>query len=68
MRREPKVEEGRTTVKKGEFVALIGSSGIGKSTIMKLLLSVYQPNEGEIFLRLQDAKEEPYLIDYALKK
>ena len=44
------------TVKKGEFVALIGSSGIGKSTIMKLLLSVYQPNEGEIFLRLQDGK------------
>jgi ATP-binding cassette subfamily B protein len=41
-------------VKKGEFAALIGSSGIGKSTIMKLLLSVYQPNEGEIQVKLQD--------------
>ena len=41
-------------VKKGEFAALIGSSGIGKSTIMKLLLSVYQPNNGEIKIKLQD--------------
>lgn len=41
-------------VKKGEFVALIGSSGIGKSTIMKLLLSVYQPNEGDIQVHLKE--------------
>lgn len=36
------------SVQKGEFAALIGSSGIGKSTIMKLLLSVYRPQKGEI--------------------
>ena len=42
------------TVNKGEFVAVIGSSGIGKSTIMKLILSVYQPNEGTISVRLSD--------------
>lgn len=36
------------SVQKGEFAALIGRSGIGKSTIMKLLLSVYQPNSGKI--------------------
>lgn len=41
-------------VNKGEFAALIGSSGIGKSTIMKLLLSVYQPDEGEIKIHLDD--------------
>ena len=41
-------------VKKGEFAALIGSSGIGKSTIMKLLLSVYQPDDGEIKVVLQN--------------
>lgn len=40
------------SVKKGEFVALIGNSGIGKSTIMKLLLSVYQPDKGEIAVSL----------------
>lgn len=42
------------SLNKGEFVALIGSSGIGKSTIMKLLLSVYRPNEGEITVNLKD--------------
>ena len=41
-------------VNKGEFVAMIGSSGMGKSTIMKLLLSVYRPDEGEIKVQLQD--------------
>lgn len=41
-------------VQKGEFVALIGSSGIGKSTIMKLLLSVYQPQEGEIRIQTEE--------------
>ena len=50
----PVLQEESFCVKKGEFVALIGSSGIGKSTIMKLLLSVYQPNEGEIRVKLQD--------------
>lgn len=50
----PVLQEESFSVKKGEFVALIGSSGIGKSTIMKLLLSVYQPNEGEIQVQLQD--------------
>ena len=50
----PVLREESFSVKKGEFVALIGNSGIGKSTIMKLLLSVYQPNEGEIRVKLQD--------------
>lgn len=51
----PVLQKESFCVNKGEFVALIGSSGIGKSTIMKLLLSVYQPDEGEIRVRLQDA-------------
>lgn len=50
----PVLKDECFTVKKGEFAALIGSSGIGKSTIMKLLLSVYLPNDGEIKIALQD--------------
>lgn len=41
-------------IKKGEFVAMIGSSGIGKSTIMKLMLSVYEPNSGKIYLQTNE--------------
>lgn len=50
------LQEETFEVRKGEFVALIGSSGIGKSTIMKLLLSVYQPQSGEIRIETEDAK------------
>lgn len=50
----PVLQSESFTVNKGEFVAMIGSSGIGKSTIMKLLLSVYQPNEGKIVIHLKD--------------
>ena len=52
----PVLKEESFSVQKGEFAALIGSSGIGKSTIMKLLLSVYEPDGGEIFLQLKDEK------------
>lgn len=50
----PVLENESFSVKKGEFVALIGSSGIGKSTIMKLLLSVYQPKKGSIKICLKN--------------
>ncbi len=50
----PVLENETFIVNKGEFIAVIGSSGIGKSTIMKLILSVYQPDEGSISVRLKD--------------
>ena len=36
------------TVNKGEIVAITGTSGIGKSTLFKLLLGVYGLNDGKI--------------------
>ena len=36
------------TVKKGEFVFVVGSSGAGKSTFMKLLMREEKPSAGEI--------------------
>ena len=38
-------------IKKGEYVAFTGHSGCGKSTVIKLLMSIYRPDAGECFIR-----------------
>ena len=37
-------------IPKGSFAAITGPSGIGKSTLLKLLLGVYTPGEGQLYL------------------
>ena len=44
------------TVKSGEIVALIGENGAGKSTIVKILTGIYQPDSGEIFVKGRKTK------------
>ncbi|MBN2016427.1 ABC transporter ATP-binding protein [Candidatus Dojkabacteria bacterium] len=36
------------SVKKGEFIGIIGENGSGKSTLLKLLASIYLPDKGKI--------------------
>ena len=38
------------SVAPGEFLAITGASGGGKSTLLKLLLGLYEPTDGEILL------------------
>ena len=45
------LDQARLTIHKGDFAVISGISGIGKSTLLKLLLSVYQATEGAINLR-----------------
>ncbi|XP_011495053.1 PREDICTED: multidrug resistance protein homolog 49 [Ceratosolen solmsi marchali] len=45
------------SVKKGETVALVGSSGCGKSTCIQLLQRFYDTNEGQILLDGYDLKD-----------
>ena len=43
-------------VKKGEYVAFTGQSGSGKSTLFKLLMSLYPLDEGERYIRSENAE------------
>lgn len=45
------------TIHSGEIVALVGHNGAGKSTIVKLLLRLYDPTEGTIRVNGIDIRE-----------
>ena len=41
----------------GEKVGLVGESGSGKSTVLQLLMRIYEPSSGAILLDGRDIKE-----------
>ncbi len=41
-------------VERGEFVFIVGPSGSGKTTVLRLLLSEFKPNSGEIIFDGED--------------
>ncbi len=50
-------------IKKGEKVALVGFNGAGKSTLIKLLLRLYDPDNGTISYNGEDIRHYP-IADY----
>ncbi len=54
------------TVEPGQKVALVGASGGGKSTLVKLLLRLYDPVEGSISIDGHDLRE--YTLDSLRKQ
>ncbi len=45
-------------IKKGEIYALLGENGAGKSTLMSMLFGMYEPDQGEIYIRGEKVKLE----------
>ncbi len=52
--RDTVLEDTSLSIKKGDFVVITGISGIGKSTLTKLLLDVFPVKKGEIYFKLND--------------
>lgn len=44
------LEDLSLSLKQGEHIALIGGTGSGKSTLIKLLAGLFEPSEGEILI------------------
>ena len=44
------------TIRKGEFVFVIGDSGAGKSTLLKLLMKEINPTSGKVYVNGKNLK------------
>ena len=53
------VDDVSFDVKKGEFVALLGPSGGGKSTVLRMIAGLEAPDEGQVLISDRDATDEP---------
>ncbi len=56
-RSEPALDDVSFTIAPGEAVALVGRNGSGKSTIVKLLGRLYDPDAGQILIDGRDVRE-----------
>ena len=48
------IDDLSLTIKPGEYLAIVGSTGCGKSTLMRLLLGFETPQKGSIFFDKKD--------------
>ncbi|MFN8513181.1 MAG: ABC transporter ATP-binding protein [Chloroflexia bacterium] len=56
-RDEPVLKNVSFTIAPGETIALVGRNGAGKTTIVKLLTRLYDPDEGQIMIDGVDIRE-----------
>ena len=54
---QPAVENINFTIKQGETVAFVGPSGAGKTTLVKLLVGLYPPAEGNVLYNETDSTQ-----------
>ena len=54
--RDSVIENADFTIKKNDFTVISGISGIGKSTLFKLLVGVVLPDKGEIYIKCGEKK------------
>lgn len=59
--RRPILERVNVTVEQGEFISIVGASGCGKSTFLRLLLAQETPTRGEIRIDGNSPAVEPGL-------
>ena len=54
---EPVLKDIDLDIRPGEMVGLVGKSGVGKSTLINLVLRLYDPNIGQIMINETDVRD-----------
>ncbi len=54
---ESVLEDVNLEIRSGQRVAIVGESGQGKSTLVKMLLKFYQPDSGRIYFSGKDSRD-----------
>ena len=57
--RDTVLENSSISVKKGDFVAITGISGIGKSTMLKMMLGVINADSGSVYFNTESGEFSP---------
>lgn len=57
------IDDVSLDVKKGDFIAILGHNGSGKSTMAKHINAIVTPTEGTLFVNGMDTKEEDRIWD-----
>lgn len=55
----PVLKNITATVKKGEMIGIVGRSGVGKSTLINLIMRLYDPKEGSVKVDGHDLRDIP---------
>lgn len=61
------VKGASMTIHKGEFVAVLGANGCGKSTLAKHFNAILLPENGTVLVERMDTKQEEHLYDIRQK-
>ena len=65
--KQPAVTDVTLRIEKGEFVAVLGHNGSGKSTIAKLTNAILVPEKGSVFIDGMDTANEDMIYDIRRK-
>ncbi|MCI9419289.1 MAG: ATP-binding cassette domain-containing protein [Eubacterium sp.] len=54
---QPVLEDLNLTIRKGEMIGIVGASGTGKSTLINLIMRLYEVDDGNLLVDGYDIKE-----------
>ena len=59
----PALDNVSVSINKGEYIAVLGHNGSGKSTFAKLLNMILEPSEGKVFIYGRDITADDFTED-----